>query len=460
MKKQNELNMVSGPVAGAILRFSFPLMISAMLQIFFNAADTIVVGNFCGSVSMAAVGSNGSAISLITQLSIGLSVGTNVLVARSWGRQHMDSVFRAVHSSMALSLLLGIFTGAFGYAIAPELLKLMQVPDNVLPLSVIYLRIYFLGIPATLVYNFGAAVLRAIGDTKRPLYFLTAAGIINVFANLFFVLVMDLDVAGVAIATSLSQYVSAFLVVRCLMRLDNACRFSPKMMRLYKAETLEMLRIGFPAGLQSTIFNVSNVIIQSAINSFGSDVIAGSVAAGNLDNFVYVAMNAFYQAAVSFVSQNVGAGKPERLPRIMWACIGWAAFFGLCLGGDIFVFSNPLLSIYNREPAVIAAGKVKLLWIGVPYFLCGIMEVTCGTVRGLGRSWLPTIVSTIGSCVTRIIWIYTFFAKHRSFSVLCFSYPLSWTLTAAVHLLCALIIMKKLKREYAPSSSQLPRFEY
>lgn len=459
MNRHQEIDMINGPVAGKIFRFSFPLMISGMLQLLFNAADTIVVGNFCGSVSMAAVGSNGSLICMIINLFVGVSVGTNVLVARSWGRQHMDSVFRAVHSSMALSILLGIFTSVLGIIASPELLKLMQVPENVLPLSTVYLRIYFLGIPATLVYNFGAAILRAIGDTKRPLYFLTAAGTVNFLANLFFVLVLKMDVAGVAIATALSQYVSAFLVVRCLTRLDNACRYSPRMTRLYRAETLEMIRIGVPAGLQGTIFSLSNAVIQSAINSFGSDVIAGSVAASNLDGFVYTAMNAFSQAAVSFISQNVGAGKPRRLPKIMWTCMGWVCLFGLALGCGMYVFGNALLSIYNREPAVIAAGKIRMFWIGVPYFLCGVMEVACGTVRGMGRSWLPTIVATVGSCATRIIWICTVFASHHEIQVLYYSYPISWFLTSSVHLACALVIMRKLRHSYAPSSSQLPRFE-
>ncbi len=451
MRKATTMDMVNGPVAGKIFRFSFPLMLSGMLQLLFNAADTIVVGNFCGSVSMAAVGSNGSLICLIVNLFVGISVGTNVVVARSWGRQHMDSVCRSVHSAITLSVLLGIFTGVFGSMAARELLLLMQVPENVLPYSITYLRIYFIGVPAIVVYNFGAAILRAIGDTRRPLFFLTAAGVINIFANLFFVLVLDMDVAGVAAATSISQYVSAFLVIRCLMKLDNACRLELKSLRLYREETLEMVRIGIPAGLQNTVFSISNVLIQSSVNSFGSDVIAGNVAASNLDNIVYTAMNSFSQAAVSFVGQNVGAGKPRRISKIMWACIAWASLFGVFLGVGMYVFNKPLLSIYNREPAVIAAGKIRLLIVGVPYFLCGVMEVSCGVVRGMGRSWLPMIVSTLGSCASRIIWIYTVFAKHHEIQVLFYSYPISWALTFAVHTICALFIIKKLKLIYQES---------
>ena len=396
IKRSADIDMCNGPVTKKIIVFAIPLMLSGILQLLFNAADVVVVGQFCGSVSLAAVGSNGSVINLMVNLFLGVSVGTNVLVARGVGRQHADRVFRAVHSSIFLSILIGLFTGIFGAIFAPKMLQLISVPDDVLPLASLYLRIYFVGMPATVVYNFGAAILRAVGDTKHPLYYLSLAGVINIVCNLFFVCVCHLDVAGVAIASALSQYVSAILVIRCLMHKENSCRLSLKMLRLYKAETLEMVRIGIPAGLQGTIFSISNVLIQSSINIFGSTVIAGNSAGSNLDQLVYIAMNAFYHAAVSFVSQNLGAGKIERIPRIARSCFALVVTVGIVTGGLCYLFGRTLLSIFTPEAPVIDAGMIRLQWVCLPYFLCGTMEVGCGIVRGIGHAWLPMLVSTMG----------------------------------------------------------------
>ena len=446
-RRSNEIDMCTGPVAGKILRFSIPVMLSGMLQLLFNAADVMVIGQNCGSVSLAAVGSNGAVINLIVNLFLGISIGTNVMVARAVGRQHRDRVFRSVHTAILLSLILGLITGVFGAVTAPRLLHLISVPDDVLPLASLYLRIYFIGIPATVVYNFGAAILRAVGDTKNPLYFLTGAGILNVICNLIFVKVFLLDVAGVAIASALSQYLAATLVVRCLIKQDGICKLDLRKLHLYQEELVEMIRIGVPAGLQSTIFSVSNVLIQSGLNGFGSTVMAGNSAASNLDALVYVAQNSFYQAAVSFVSQNVGAGKPERIRHIAVSCYLLVTLVGVAIGTTFYVFGRELLRIFSPEAGVIEIGMVRLKWVCVPYFLCGLMEVGCGIVRGLGYAWLPMIVSTVGGCVLRVIWIYTIFQWEHTLDVLYFSYPVSWLATAAVHFLCVVILTRRLIRK-------------
>ena len=446
-RRSNEIDMCTGPVAGKILRFSIPVMLSGMLQLLFNAADVMVIGQNCGSVSLAAVGSNGAVINLIVNLFLGISIGTNVMVARAVGRQHRDRVFRSVHTAILLSLILGLITGVFGAMTAPRLLHLISVPDDVLPLASLYLRIYFIGIPATVVYNFGAAILRAVGDTKNPLYFLTGAGILNVICNLIFVKVFLLDVAGVAIASALSQYLAATLVVRCLIKQDGICKLDLRKLHLYREELVEMIRIGVPAGLQSTIFSVSNVLIQSGLNGFGSTVMAGNSAASNLDALVYVAQNSFYQAAVSFVSQNVGAGKPERIRHIAVSCYLLVTLVGVAIGTTFYVFGRELLRIFSPEADVIEIGMVRLKWVCVPYFLCGLMEVGCGIVRGLGYAWLPMIVSTVGGCVLRVIWIYTIFQWEHTLDVLYFSYPVSWLATAAVHFLCVVILTRRLIRK-------------
>ncbi len=455
-RRSNEIDMCTGPVAGKILRFSIPVMLSGMLQLLFNAADVMVIGQNCGSVSLAAVGSNGAVINLIVNLFLGISIGTNVLVARAVGRQHRDRVFRSVHTAILLSLILGLITGVFGAVTAPRLLHLISVPDDVLPLASLYLRIYFIGIPATVVYNFGAAILRAVGDTKNPLYFLTGAGILNVICNLIFVKVFLLDVAGVAIASALSQYLAATLVVRCLIKQDGICKLDLRKLHLYQEELVEMIRIGVPAGLQSTIFSVSNVLIQSGLNGFGSTVMAGNSAASNLDALVYVAQNSFYQAAVSFVSQNVGADKPERIRHIAVSCYLLVTLVGVAIGTTFYVFGRELLRIFSPEAGVIEIGMVRLKWVCVPYFLCGLMEVGCGIVRGLGYAWLPMIVSTVGGCVLRVIWIYTIFQWEHTLDVLYFSYPVSWLATAAVHFLCVVILtrrqIRKSREQAAPAA--------
>ncbi len=451
-----DIDMCSGPIISRVILFAIPLMLSGVLQLLFNAADSMIVGRFCGPVSLAAVGSNGSIINLLVNVFLGISVGTNVLVARNFGRQHADCVFRAVHSAILLSILIGIFTGIFGAVLAPQLLTLINVPDDVLSLAALYLRIYFIGMPFTVIYNFGAAILRAIGDTRHPLIFLSISGVVNVVLNVILVCFVHLDVAGVAIASAVSQVLSAVLVLRCLMQKENSCRLSFKMLRLYKRETLDMIRIGIPAGLQGTIFSLSNVLIQSSINSFGSVVIAGNVAASNIDQLVYIAMNAVHHAAVSFVSQNVGARKTKRIPKIIGSCYLLVLVVGLALGILFYLFGRPLLAIFSSDVSVIDAGMIRMKWLCLPYFICGMMDVGCGIVRGLGKSWMPMIVSTLGACGLRIVWLLTIFQVYHTLDMLYLSYAVTWVITGGTHAICALLIWKKWKRTSVSTTLPLP----
>jgi len=460
MAKHTEIDMCNGPIMSKLIRFAIPLMLSGMLQLLFNAADVVVVGQFCGSTSLAAVGSNGAVINLLVNVFIGISVGTNVLVARYMGRQQHDGIYRAVHTSVLFSIFVGIFIGIVGAILAPQLLTMISVPDDVLPLASIYLRIYFIGIPATVVYNFGAAVLRAAGDTKNPLYFLTVAGATNVICNIFFVVGCHWDVAGVAAASALSQYVAAFLVLRCLRRKETSCRLSLRKLHIYKRELLEMIRIGIPAGLQSTIFSVSNVLIQSSINSFGSIVIAGNSAASNIDGFLGIATNAIHQAGVSFVSQNLGANKPDRIRRVAGCCYILVVVIDVVLSSVVYLFGRPLLGIFSPDSTVVDAGMVRLFWVGLLHVFCGTMDVACGLVRGLGKSWLPMIISLLGACALRIVWIFTVFAHVRTLDSLYMAYPITWGITLIAHTVCVITLIRKLEAAAPPPKPvrQLPEF--
>lgn len=443
--------MLQGPIFPKVMLFSLPLAATGILQLLFNAADVIVVGKFAGSISLAAVGATSALINLLIGLFMGVSIGVNILVAREYGCRHEDNVRRTIHCSFALGLILGALVLVIGLVFSTPLLRLMDTPADVLPLSSEYLRIYFLGVPGMLLYNFGAAVLRAFGDTKRPLVFLLFSGIVNLLLNLFFVIVCHMGVAGVAIATVVSQYVSLYLVVRCLMRADDCSKLILRQIRLTKTEALQMLAIGLPAGMQSVIFNISNVLIQSAVNSFGSDVIAANTAAANIEAFTYTAVNAVFHAAVTFTSQNLGALKLERIGRIFAACAAAVLIIGVPLCALVYLFRDPLLSLYisRSDPAyrtILAYGRVRLAYIGCLEFLCGLMDMSGGMVRGLGRDWLPMFVSALGACVLRIVWIATIFQWNHQLPVLYFSYPVSWVVTAVTHLICFIIIFKKISR--------------
>ena len=443
MKKSYELDMCNGPILGKILVFAIPLMISGILQLLFNAADIIVVGRFTGSQALAAVGSTSALINLIINLFIGVSVGANVVVARNYGAKDYDGIHGAVHTSVLTAIWGGIILIFVGILLARPMLEMMGTPEDVIDLSVLYMRIYFVGMPAFMMYNFGAAILRAIGDTKRPLYFLTLSGVVNVVLNLFFVIVFHMGVAGVALATIISQAISAFLIILCLMKMDGPCHLDFKHLKFHPEQLKWMLRIGLPAGLQGAIFSISNVLIQSSVNSFGSQVMAGNTAAGNIEGFVYNSMNAVYQTSLSFTSQNMGAKKFDRINKILFQCLLVVTAIGLVMGGGAYLLGEPLLGIYTSSPEVVSYGLIRLKYVCATYFLCGLMDVMVGTIRGMGYSIMPMLVSLTGACAFRVIWIFTIFQMDRTLDCLYISYPISWVLTAGVHLICYFAVRKK-----------------
>lgn len=449
--------MVNGPLLGKILLFSFPLMLSSILQLLFNAADIIVVGRWAGDNSLAAVGSNTSLINLMVNLFVGLSVGTNVLAARFFGAKKEKELSETVHTAIMLSLVSGAGLAVIGLLFAEPILRLMDTPDNVLRLAALYLKIYFLGMPALMIYNFGSAVLRAKGDTQRPLIYLTAAGIINVCLNLLFVIKFRMDVAGVGAATAISQFISAGLIIRCLLKEEDGFRLQLKKLKIHKNRLIAIMQIGLPAGFQGMLFSLSNVVIQSAINGFGDIVMAGSAAAANIECFVYFGMNAFYQAAISFTSQNVGAGKYERVKSIMIQTVFLSAATGIILGGAAYIFGPFLLGIYSTNAAVIAQGMIRIAFISLPYALCGIMDTLVGILRGLGYSIAPMLVSLMGACVSRIVWIATLFQMPMFHKVefIYVSYPVTWTITALVHMLCLAWIMEHKLKLIAENQKEL-----
>lgn len=444
MKKSYEMNMCEGAIFPKLCIFAFPLMLSSILQLLFNAADVIVVGRFSGSQALAAVGATTSLIQLIVNLFLGVSIGTNVITARYYGAQDAESVHKTVHTSILVAAIGGFFMIFVGVLASRPVLSAMGTPEDVLSQSVLYMSIYFFGMPAFMVYNFGAAILRAIGDTRRPLIYLTISGILNVILNLFFVILMKLGVAGVALATIISQYLSAVLILSCLSQSDGVYRLDFKKLHIYKEKLIEMLRIGIAAGFQGVVFNFSNVLIQSSVNSFGSLVMAGNTASNNIEGFVYVSMNSITQTALSFTSQNYGAGRYDRIDKILLRCLAFVSAVGLILGGGAWLLGQPLLSLYTSDPKVITYGIFRLSIICSLYFICGVMDVFTGTIRGLGYSALPMIVSLLGACVLRIIWIFTVFQVYHSTFALYISYPISWLLTAFVHLCCYLLIRRKL----------------
>lgn len=450
--KRFELDMCSGPLLGKTLVFALPLMLSGILQLLFNAADMIVVGHANGPTALAAVGATSSLINLLINLFMGLSVGANVLVAHFFAAKQEKDCKETVHTAILVSIISGVFLAIVGIFLARPLLVLMGTPTDVLSKSVLYMRIYFLGMPVMLLYNFGSAILRAVGDTKRPLFYLSAAGVVNVILNLIFVLAFDMHVAGVALATVLSQALSAFLIVRCLVKTDGFCKLNMKALSIQKEKLLKMVKIGLPAGLQGSLFSISNVLIQSSINSFGSVAMAGNTASSNLEGFVYNAMNAIHQTALTFSSQNYGGKQYKRIKKVIVLNISLVTLVGLVMGFLAILFGKPLLGLYTSTPKAIEYGLVRMKIIFSTYFLCGIMDVLVGCLRGLGRSILPMIVSLLGACGFRILWIFTVFKEHRALETVYISYPISWTLTAGVHLICLLLVIRKFPKDTTEKS--------
>ncbi len=449
-KKSYTMNLCEGSILQKMLRFAFPLMLSSMLQLMFNAADVIVVGRYAGDNSLAAVGSNGSIINLLTNIFMGLSIGANVLVARYFAAKQEKELRKTVHTAITVSVISGVILTIIGAVAAKQILIWMQCPAEVIELSALYLRIYFLGMPAMMVYNFGAAILRGVGDTKRPLYFLAFAGVINVILNLVFVIICKMDVAGVALATIISQFISAFLVIRCLMKEEGAIRLQRQYLGIDKKIFLSILRIGLPAGLQGSLFSISNVVIQSSINTFGATIVAGNSAASNIEGFVYMAMNAFAQAIVAFTSQNVGAGKYKRINKILLTTQLCVLVVGGVMGNAVYLFGEPLLGLYTDSPVVVAAGMKRLSVICTTYALCGMMDVMVGSLRGLGYSVMPMIVSLLGACAFRMAWISVLFMSERFHTIetVYYAYPVSWAVTLGTHIICFLVVRRRLKKQW------------
>lgn len=455
MRKSYEIDMCHGPLLSRILLFAVPLICSGVLQLLFNATDIIVVGRFVSSNAMAAVGSTSSLINLLVNFFIGISVGANVLVARFRGANDFDDAQQTVQTALITAVFGGFVLIAAGLLLARPMLVWMATPAEVLDQAVLYMRVYFIGMPATMLYNFGAAVLRAVGDTRRPLYFLTLAGVINVAGDLFFVIVLGMGVAGVAVATVLSQIVSATLIVLCLMRVDGMCNVNLRRLRFYPDKFRRMMQVGLPAGLQSVIFNISNVLIQSSVNSFGATVVAGNTAASNIEGFVYTSMNALYQTSLSFTSQNLGARQYHRIDQILVLCLALVLLIGLVLGNGAHLFGRTLLGIYSGEAEVIEYGMMRLGVVSVTYCLCGMMDVVAGSVRGLGYSILPMLVSLAGACVFRVIWIFTVFQWQHTLLSLYVSYPISWALTISAHLVCYFAVRRRVFPR-APQQTETP----
>lgn len=442
-RRSHEMDMTSGSILPKLLLFSIPLMLSSILQLLFNAADVVVVGRFEGENALAAVGSNGALINLIVNVFMGLSIGSNVIIARYFGASKYKETTDAVHTTIALSLIGGIFFGIFGFIFARTFLIWMGSPAEVLPLATLYLKIYFIGMPFNMLYNFGAAVLRAVGDTQRPLIYLTLSGVINVVLNLIFVAVFGLGVAGVALATIISQAISSILVLLCLIRSDGAIHVDLRKLRVNLDQVVQIAKIGIPAGLQGMFFSLSNVLIQSTVNSFGNIIMAGNSVSANLEGFHYTAMNAMYQSAITFTSQNVGAHKHKRIRKICVLSVLAVSVIGILIGILFYVFRTPLISLYSTDPEVMAAASNRLILFSATYFLCGIMDVLCGALRGLGNTMAPMIVSVLGACAFRIFWIYCILPFNHTLSMLYLSYPVSWVITGGVHAICYIRDLRK-----------------
>lgn len=446
---QTNRSMLEGPLLKNIVFYTVPIMLTSVLQLLFNAADLVVVGRFCGSMSVAAVGATGAITGLIVNLFIGLSVGAGVTVAHGLGGEDDEAVHRTIHTAVPTAVICGLALTVIGVWLAEPLLTMMGTPDTVLPLSAVYMRIYFSGMTFTMVYNYCASMLRAAGDTKSPLIFLSISGVINVVLNLIFVIVFHMNVAGVALATIIAQGISAVLVVRALTLRRDSCRLELKQLHFYKPQFMKMLRIGLPAGIQSSLFSISNVIIQSSVNSFGDVFMSGNASAGNIDGFIYVCVNAFQQTAVNFIGQNVGAMRYERVKRILGICLAGVTVVGMTMGIGIYAFGPRLLSIYITDSAeAISYGMIRLAYIALPYFLCGLMDVTTGALRGMGASVSPMLISVLGICVLRIVWICTVFRSFHTPECLYLSYPVSWVVTFVIELVAFLIIYRRHTRRF------------
>lgn len=440
-----EIDMCNGSIMDKLISFSLPLMLSGILQLLFNAVDIIVVGRYTGSEALAAVGSTTALINMFVNLFIGISLGANVLAARFFATGQEKEMSETVHTAITLALISGVAVGFLGVFAAKGALTLMDTPDNVLQQAVLYMRIYFLGMPFFMTYNYGAAILRAVGDTKRPLYFLVISGVTNATLNLFLVIRFHMGVAGVAIATVISQCISSVLVLRCLHNSTGSYRLQFSKLGMKGSYVRQIFQVGIPAGIQSVIINFSNVLLQSSVNSFGSIAMAGYTAANNILGFLYVSVNSITQACMSFTSQNYGVRKFDRMDKVLKECLFLTVVTASVLGGGAYLIGDKLLYIYTKNPEVVSCGVEIMLYTTVTYFLCGIMDLFPGALRGMGHSAVPMVLSVIGTVGTRIVWIYMVFPKHRALDFLFLTYPASWILTIVMQVICFYLVRKKIR---------------
>ena len=446
--KKYEVDMCNGPLFKQIVIFAIPLIFSEALQLLFNAADTVVVGKFAGEEALAAVGSTSSLINLLLNLVIGLSMGAGVVVAKNYGSKDKKSVQESVHTSIATAIISGIIMLFIGLLLTKPLLRMMKTPEEIINLSSLYMQIYFLGMPANMLYNFGASILRAAGDTRRPLFILSFAGVINVILNLILVIVFNLSVAGVAIATITAETISAFLILRILNNTPGMLRLKWKLVKIHKNRLLEIVKIGLPAGVQGILFNISNVLIQSSVNSFGPLVIAANTASVAIEGFVNTSLNALYQTALNFTSQNYGAKKFARIDKILTLSLILSFICGAFFGFGAYIFGTPLLSIWITNKEAISYGLIRLGVVGISYSLCGLMDAFVGALRGLGLSIMPTVITLFGACLFRILWVFTIFENNNTLFTLYMSYPISWILTSGALGLYYLYVRKRLFKNY------------
>lgn len=454
-KEKTKLDILNPPYMRKILIFALPILATGILQQLYNTFDMIVVGRFDSELALAAVGSTASLINLILNIFLGFSVGCTVAVAKYIGSKNQEKVEKVIHTSIFLSLMFGVIVGAFGAIMSKYFLALMGTPSDIIDLATVYLRVYFIGTPFNLLYTYGSGILKGSGDTKRPLIILTSTGLLNVALNLLFVITFGMGVFGVAFSTVISQAISAVAILIILIKEKGYCKVSLKKLRIHGAEFLEILKIGLPAGFQGSMFSISNVIIQSSVNSFGSSVVAGNTSASNLESFSWTAMNCFYQAALTFMGQNFGAKRHENFGKIMRACLIWVILIGLLVGVINRVFAPQLLSLYNDDPQIIAYGMQRMYVIALTHFLCGLSDVLVGLSRGLGYSFVPMMITVFCICVFRVIWIFTVFAVYRTQYMLYISYPISWILSSIFNGIFLLIVKKKVTAKMAKEKQEL-----
>ncbi len=449
MASKYEMDMTKGPLLSKIVKYAIPMMLTSILQLLYNAVDIIVVGRYVGSTALAAVGSTSSLINLIVNAFVGLSVGASVILAQQIGAGNRKEAFQTVHTAMTTAAIVGIFLAVFGFFACRPLLTLMGSPADVIDQSTLYMKIYFLGMPAFIIYTFGSAVMRTVGDTKRPLIFLSISGLVNVLLNLIFVLIFHMGVEGVAIATIVSQYMSAVFVVFSLLHSDGICKLLLKELKICGKTLLSMIKVGVPVAVQSCVFSLSNVLIQSSVNSFGSTAVAGNAAAANIEGFLYVAMNAFGQSATTFSGQNYGAKEYKRITKILLYCASISFAIGAIFGPLMYFFGEPLLKIYSPDNLeAISFGHTRLRYIALVYGVCGLMDSLSGTIRGTGSTFMPMLVSILGVCGIRIVWVLTVFPMIHTLECLYVSYLLSWSFTAVLHAICYFAVTKrKFKKE-------------